>query len=120
MIITQEIYERAKRHLHKPTDDAEVASRFGFSPSTARKIRNTKNYGEYVTQTKNAHRRAVRRENLAKKQEMLKMADLSEQEPEQKTTSQRVAALAAMIFVLALAGFAVVGVIKFAMWVFGV
>jgi len=120
MIITQEIYEKAKRQLRRPADDCEVAKQFNFSENTARKIRCTRNYGEYVTRTKNAHRRAVRRENLAKKQEMMKMSDFPEKEPEEKTTSQRVAALAAMVLILALAAFAVVGVIKFGMWVFGV
>ena len=120
MVITQEIYDKAKRQLHKPSDDCKVAEQFNFSESTARKIRCTRNYGEYVTRTKNAHRRAVRRENLARKQDMLKMSDFPKDEEEETTPAQKAAAVGAMIIVLCIAAIALVGAVRFVLWCFGV
>lgn len=54
-VVTKEKYQKMKAELHSPADDTKVMKKYGFSRSTVRKVRNTKDWDAYCEITFRYH-----------------------------------------------------------------
>lgn len=93
--ITQSRYNKAKAELKSPKDDARVSKKYGFSRTTARKIRNTDNFYEYSSTTTTGRRK---REHL-----QLTLAEMQRQDAGRREKGEIGSLIAFAIFMLAFA-----------------
>lgn len=61
-IITEQLYNDVKKVAKAPADDKKVVREFGISYTTARKIRNTRDFSEYRYKTIASHGKTITRE----------------------------------------------------------
>lgn len=64
--ITRERYKKIKTCLKKPEDDIKAVEVYGISYTTARQIRNTKDYDEYCERVFRYHGHPKRKQNIWK------------------------------------------------------